>query len=301
MKFKFEENIFKWASKTASLCVVALTISIVVVLIKESWLAIKTFKFDFWTTKIWDPVFENFGALPFAYGTLLTSLLAVAISLPISIGFALFCVEYAPEKIKDFFITTTSLIASIPSAIFGLWGIFVLGPFLQNFILPLTERTIGFLPFFQGHNVRFSYLTATIILSIMITPTITSIAIEAFQTVSKNLKDSLYSLGATKWEMIRYALLKTTKTTIFAATILGFGRAVGETMATAMVIGNVPIISTSLFSAGSTIASAIANEFTEATTDIYLSSLFYLAMVLFFITLATNFIAKFLLKNWIKR
>jgi phosphate transport system permease protein len=296
----YSNKIFKFILKFSAIVSFSILVLLFVVLLKHSYLAIKTFKLKFFIDTTWDPVFEKFGALPFVYGTLLTSFLALIISAPISISVALFLSEFANRRLKEFLGVIISLLAAIPSVIYGLVGIFVLAPLMRGYIGPGIQKIFGFLPFFQGSVYGLDYFTASIVLSIMITPTITSISTELFDAVPKSLREASLALGATKWEMIKISVLKTTKVGIIAALLLGLGRAIGETMAVTMVIGNIPNISLSLFSSGATLASVIANEFTEATSDLYLSSLYYIGLVLLLVTLALNLSSKILIKYLVK-
>lgn len=270
-------------------------------LIKQSAMAFNEFRFKFFVTKVWDPVLEKYGALTFIYGTLVSSFLALLISVPFSLGIALFLSEFANKKLKEFLGVIISLLAGIPSVIYGLWGIFVLAPILRNYVEPFLQKTLGFLPFFKGEPHGLDMLAAGLILSIMITPTISSISKEIFEAVPFHLREAALSLGATKWEMIKISILKTAKEGIFGAIILGLGRAVGETMAVTMVIGNVHQISLSLFEPSATLASVIANEFAEATTELYLSSLFKIGLTLFLLTILLNILSKVLIYSTIKK
>jgi len=261
-------------------------------LTKGAWLAISTFGLRFFTSSDWNPVANQFGALPFLYGTLVSSLLALIIALPISIGTSVFLSELAPLWLRNVVKTTVELIAAIPSVILGLWGIFIMIPFLRSHVFPLLKNLFGSLPFFSGPIFGPCILAAGIMLAIMITPIITSVCTEIFMTTPQTQREAAYALGATKWETIRIAVLSPAKPGIAGAAILGLSRALGETMAVTMVIGNRPEIAISLFAPGHTLASAIANEFAEATTQIYLSALFELGLVLALVTLSTNIIAR---------
>ena len=301
MKYRdYSNKIFGFVLKLSATLSLSIIILLFIVLVKQSFLAIKTFKLKFFVDTNWDPVFGKFGALPFIYGTLLTSFLSLLISTPISICVALFLSEFATGKIKEYLSVVISLLAAIPSVIYGLWGIFVLAPIMRNYVYPVIQKIFGFLPFFQGSIYGLDYFSASIVLSIMITPTISSISTELFDAVPKSLKEAALALGSTKYEMIKISILKTTKIGIIAAVLLGLGRAIGETMAVTMIIGNTPTISLSLFSSGATLASVIANEFAEATEDLYLSSLYYIGLVLLLVTLALNIISKLLIKHLVK-
>ncbi|MCS7228375.1 MAG: phosphate ABC transporter permease subunit PstC, partial [Endomicrobia bacterium] len=230
-----------------------------------------------------------------------SSFLALFISVPISLGVALFLSEFASDKIKEFLSTIVSLLAGIPSVIYGLWGIFVLAPILRKYIEPFFQKILGFLPFFQGEPYGLDMFAAGIVLSIMITPTISSISKDVFEAVPRNLREAALAIGATKWEMIKIAVLKPARQGVFGAIILGLGRAVGETMAVTMVIGNVHEISLSLFHPAATLASVIANEFAEAVSEVYISSLFLIGTTLFIVTFILNVFAKLLIRSVTKQ
>ncbi|MBK7584924.1 MAG: phosphate ABC transporter permease subunit PstC [Myxococcales bacterium] len=242
----------------------------------------------------WDPVRESFGALPFIYGTLVSSLLALAISVPISLAVAVFLTELAPPWLKAPVSFLVELLAAVPSVIYGLWGIFALAPFLRNHLEPLLGKTLGFLPLFQGPHQGFGMLAGGIILAIMITPTISSVSREVLRAVPDTLREGALALGSTRWEALRFAILPYARSGIIGAIILGLGRALGETMAITMVIGNRADISVSLFAPGYTMSSVIANEFTEATGDLHLGALAEIGLLLFAVTLILNIIARLL-------
>ncbi len=297
----FADKLFFSVTKVAAFISFALIVLLFIMLIKESGLSFSKFGLRFFITKVWDPVVEQYGALSFIYGSVISSLLALLISVPISLGIALFLSEFASKKLKEFLSIIMSLLAGIPSVIYGLWGIFVLAPILRNYIEPFLQKIFGFLIFFQGEPYGLDMLAAGIILSIMITPTISSISKDVFESVPRNLREAGLALGATKWEMIKIAVLKTAKQGVIGAIILGLGRAIGETMAVTMVIGNVHEISLSLFHPSATLASVIANEFAEATTDLYVSALFKIGLTLFFVTVILNIFAKVLIYSTTKK
>ncbi len=294
------DKIFQVITNIASFICLTLIVLLFVMLVRESLLAFSKFGFKFFIRKIWDPVIEEYGALSFIYGTFVSSMLALIISVPISLGVALYLSEFSTGKVKEFFSTIIHLLAGIPSVIYGLWGIFVLAPILRNYIEPALQRIFGFLPFFEGEPFGLDMFAAGIILSIMITPTISSISKEVFESIPRNLREAAYGIGATKWEMIKIAVIAPAKRGVFGAIILGLGRAVGETMAVTMVIGNVHEVSISLFAPAATLASVIANEFTEATTDMYISSLYLLGLTLFLLTFLLNILAKFLVRSVVR-
>ena len=295
MKIKFIDLGFKKATTLLALSVVALTCFLVYNMFFHAVPAIQKFGLRFLFTSTWDPVKESFGALPFIYGTIVSSLLALVIAVPVSLGIAVYLAELAPLKIRQPLSFLIELLAAIPSVVYGLWGIFVLAPFLRDFVQPVLSKYFGFLPIFQGEFYGVGMLTAGIILSIMIIPTISSISREVFLTVPFTQREAASALGATRWETIRLAVLGYARPGVFGAVILGLGRALGETMAVTMVIGNRPEISASLFAPSYTMASVIANEFTEATGNLYLSALIEIGLILFFVTLLLNIAARALI------
>ena len=297
MKIRFIDIWFKKAATVLGLSVAALMLLLVYNMGRNSLPAIHKFGWHFLFTSTWDPVQEVFGALPFIYGTIVTSLLALLIAVPVSLGIAIYLAELAPQFIRQPLSFLIELLAAIPSVIYGLWGIFVLAPFLRATVQPFLTKYFGFLPVFQGQFYGVSMLTAGIILSIMIIPTISSVCREVFLVVPFTQREAAAALGATPWEVIRLAVLGYSRTGIWGAVILGMGRALGETMAVTMVIGNRPEISASLFAPAYTMASVIANEFAEATSDLYLSALVEVGLVLFFLTLVVNIIARILIWN----
>lgn len=275
-----------------SVALVFLLVLIGVFLFNGARPAIHHFGFGFIFSSTWDPVKDNFGALPVIFGTIYSSLIAILLATPISIGVALFISEIAPRRIGVWIGFLVELLAAIPSVVYGLWGIFILAPILRQQIEPTLGSTFGFLPFFQGPPYGVGMLAAGIILAIMITPTISSFAREIFQSIPRENREAALALGATQWEMMRLAVLQSSKRGIMGALILGLGRALGETMAVTMVIGNRHEISASLFAPSSTMASIIANEYTEATTDIHLSALVGVGLTLFCVTFIINSIAR---------
>ncbi|MEW6701877.1 MAG: phosphate ABC transporter permease subunit PstC [Bacteroidota bacterium] len=258
-----------------------------------SRLSIEKFGLKFLANSTWDPVQEIYGALPIIYGTVVSAILALYISLPLSIGVAIFLSELSPPWLEKPLSFLVELLAGIPSVVYGLWGIFVLVPWIRDYIEPFLSRHLGFLPFFQGAPYGFGMLAAVLILAIMILPIIASISRDILRSVPQSQREAALALGATRWQATKI-VLKDAKSGIFGATMLGLGRAVGETMAVTMVIGNRAQISPSLFDPSYTMASVIANEFSEATSDMYLSALTELALVLFVITIIINALAKLL-------
>ena len=259
----------------------------------HSILSIKKFGWGFLTSTTWDPFSQVFGALPMIYGTLLSSLLALIIAVPLGLGVAIFLSELAPAWLEKPLSFLTELLAGIPSVIYGLWGIFVLVPWLRDYIEPFLQNEFPNSPFFQGAPYGFGMLAAAIILSIMVLPIISSISRDILKSVPNSQREAAYALGATKWEVTKI-VLSYARSGLLGAIILGLGRAIGETMAVTMVIGNRPQISASLLDPGYTMASLIANEFTEATSDLYLNSLIELALILFMITIIINIFARML-------
>jgi len=280
----------------AALLMVATVVAMVIALATDSLASVRQFGFGFLTSQRWDPVKGEFGALPFIYGTIVSSLIALLISVPFSLGIAIFLVEQAPHYISRPVGFLVELLAAIPSVVYGLWGIFVLAPFLRNYIEPPLAKALGWLPLFKGSITGIGLLTGGIILAIMVTPIISAVVRDVLAAVPGSQREAALALGATKWEMIRVVLVNGAPG-IAGAIILGLGRALGETMAVTMVIGNRPQISASLFEPSYTIASAIANEFTEATGDLYLSALVELGLILFLVTFIVNGIARVLVWN----
>jgi phosphate transport system permease protein len=294
----FGDRAFKWLTLLMALSVFALAVLIGFELATGSKLAVQKFGWRFLVTSNWDPVNEEFGALPFIFGTLVSSLLALVIAVPISIATAVYLTELAPLWLRQPLILFIELLAAVPSVILGLWGIFVMVPWLRTHLFPWLQSTLGFLPFFQGAIYGVSMLAGGIIIAIMIVPIITSVSREILRSVPGLQREAAYALGATRWEVTRIAVLSYARKGLFGAVILGLGRALGETMAVTMVIGNRPEIAKSLFAPGYTLASVIANEFTEATTDTYLSALFEIGLVLLGVTVLVNALAQLLLKTF---
>jgi phosphate transport system permease protein len=290
------DAIFRVLMFLVALLMVGIVVAMVIALSADSLLSIRQFGFAFLRTQQWDPVKGEFGALPFIYGTVASSLIALLISVPFSLGIAIFLVEQAPHYISRPVGFLVELLAAIPSVVYGLWGIFVLAPFLRNYIEPALASVLGWLPLFKGTITGIGLLTGGIILAIMVTPIISAVVRDVLAAVPGSQREAALALGATKWEMIRVVLVNGAPG-IAGAVILGLGRALGETMAVTMVIGNRPQISLSLFEPSYTIASAIANEFTEATGDLYLSALVELGLILFLVTFVVNGIARVLVWN----
>jgi len=293
----FGDKVFKWLTLAMALAVVALVFLVGWQLARGSSLAIRRFGFHFLATSTWDPVAEQFGALPFIYGTAVSSLIALIIAVPLSIATAVYLTELAPPWIRQPIISLIEMLAAIPSVILGLWGIFVMIPWLRDHPFPFLKKIFGWTPFFREPIYAVSMLAGGIIIAVMNHPIITSVSREILRSVPNLQREAAYALGATRWEVTRIAVLSYAKKGLFGAVILGLGRALGETMAVTMVIGNTPQIRASLFAPGYTLASVIANEFTEATTDLYLQALFEIGLVLFGITILANLLAQLLLKT----
>jgi phosphate transport system permease protein len=294
------DAIFRIAMSATALLMLVIILAMIVALADNSMLSIRRFGFAFLVAQTWDPIKGEFGALPFIYGTVMSSLIALLISVPLSLGIAIFLVEQAPQYLSRPVGFLVELLAAIPSVVYGLWGIFVLAPFLRVYIEPPLAKWFGWLPLFQGSMTGIGLLTGGLILAVMVTPIISAVVRDVLAAVPGSQREAALALGATKWEMVRVVLTNGAPG-IAGAVILGLGRAVGETMAVTMVIGNRPQISLSLFDPSYTIASAIANEFTEATQDIYLSALVELGLILFLVTFVVNAIARLLVWNVTRR
>ena len=295
---QFGDSAFKWLTLAMALSVFVLIVLIGVELAGGSRLSMQKFGWRFLITSNWDPVNDVYGALPYIYGTIISSLIALLIAVPISVATAVYLTELAPKWLRQPLTMFIELLAAVPSVILGLWGIFVMLPWLQSYLFPGLRKTLGFLPLFQGPDHGYSLLAAGIILAIMITPIITSISREILRSVPGLQREAAYALGATRWEVTRIAVLSYAKKGLFGAIILGLGRALGETMAVTMVIGNMSYIGLSLFAPADTLSSKIANEFNEATGDIYPSALFELGLVLLGVTVLVNIFAQLLLKTF---
>jgi phosphate transport system permease protein len=288
------DHIFKFAMLLCALSVLGLLGLIIYELMLRSGPSWHAFGFKFFAGHDWDPVNEHFGALPFIYGTLVSSLLALLIAVPLSIGVAVFTTEMCPPALRGPLSFFVELLAAIPSVVYGLWAIFVLVPLLSHYIQPFLSSTLGWTGFFTGAPYGISMLAAGIILAIMIIPIISSITREVLVVVPQHQREAALALGATRWEMIRVGVLRNARAGIMGGIILGLGRALGETMAVAMVIGNRPEIAKSLFAPGYTMASVLANEFSEATGDVYLSALIEIGLALFLVTIVVNALARLL-------
>jgi len=289
---KAADTTFSAIMLMCALSIFAIVLFILYILIARSKLSISQFGFKFFTRSAWDPVSGDFGAFPFIYGTLATSLLALLMAVPLALGVAVFLTELCPQKLRAPISFVTELLAAIPSVVYGLWAVFVLVPLMRDQLGPFLQKYLGWTQLFNGYNFGVGLLTASIILAIMILPIISSIARDIMLAVPISQREGVLALGATRWEMIRMGVLRNARIGIVGAIILGLGRALGETMAVTMVIGNHPEIPKSLFSPGYTLASVIANEFSEATGDVYLSSLIEIGLALFLVTIVVNAIAR---------
>src|ERR1700716_2870772 len=296
---RLRETLFRGATLIAALLVLTLLGGVALSLLKGSWPAFSHFKLAFLTREIWNPVTDQYGALAPVYGTLVTSLLAMIIAIPISFGIAIFLTELSPSWLKRPVGVAVELLAAVPSIIFGIWGLFVLAPLLQRHVQPWLIEWIGPLPLvgklFQGPPFGIGVLTASVVLAIMVLPFISAVMRDVFETVPDVLKESGYGLGATTWEVIWKVVVPYSRTGIVGGIMLGLGRALGETMAVTFVIGNAHRISPSLLAPGTTISASIANEFTEAVGDLYTSALIELGLTLFVITFFVLAISRYLL------
>ena len=281
---------FRAGTGAFALLLVLIVVAIGVELFTESSLSIQEFGWSFWTTETWDPVAGEFGARPFIWGTLYSSVLALIISTPIALGIAIYISELAPQRLRRPLVFLTELLAAIPSIVYGLWGIFVLVPFVRS-LQVATPEWMREIPLFTGPPLGIGMLSAALILAIMVIPFSSSVAREVLKAVPQAQREGAYALGATRWEAIRMALFYA-RTGIVGAVMLGFGRALGETMAVTMVIGNSPQISWSLYAPQYTMSAVLANEFAEATDDLYLHALIEIGLVLFIITLLINVMSR---------
>ena len=293
---RFGDRLFSGVTVLAGVVVLLLPASMILQLLIASRASLARFGLGFLGTSVWDPVRAQFGAWPFIYGTVVSSLVALIISVPVSLGVAIFLAEMCPHRIRRPLGFLVELLAAIPSVVYGFWGIFVLVPWLRETVEPFLGHYLGFLPFFHGPPLGFGMLAAGVILSIMIVPTITSISREVMLAIPNTNREAAIGLGATPWDTVRHAVLPIARSGIVGAVILGLGRALGETMAVTMVIGNRPVARVSLFEPAYSMASVIANEFAEADSDIYLSALSEIALLLFGVALLLNLFARWLVR-----
>lgn len=290
------DKIFRTALLIAASSILLIVAAIFFMMLQNSWPTIERFGVGFLFGREWKPAQEVFGALPFIYGTVVSSLIALLISVPISLGIAIFLVEQAPIRVARPIAFMVELLAAIPSVVYGLWGIFVLAPFIRNYLGAFLQDYFGWLPFFQGRLTGIGMLTGGIILALMVTPIITAVVRDVLEAVPNTQREAALALGATKWETTTI-VLGNAASGIAGAVVLGLGRAIGETMAVTMVIGNSPQISASLFEPANTIASLLAANFAEATDKIYLSALIEIGLVLFLVTFVINALAKLLIMS----
>jgi phosphate transport system permease protein len=279
---------FRYLTCAAAVCVLLLLSGVIVSLIQGSYLALSTFGLNFLITDVWNPVTEKFGAAAPIYGTLVTALIAMLIAVPVGLMIAFFLTELCPQWLRRPIGIAIELLAGIPSIIYGIWGLFVFAPFLQQTLQPFLIKTLGnvpvIAPLFSGPPYGIGMLTAGLILAVMVLPFVTSISRDVFDAVPAVLKEAAYGVGCTTWEVVRYVVLPYARVGVIGGVMLGLGRALGETMAVTFVIGNAHRVSASLLAPGTTIAASIANEFTEAETPMYSSALIALGLILFVIT-----------------
>jgi phosphate transport system permease protein len=292
--------IFRAILLAAASTILVIMAGMVLMMLRNSLPTIERLGFGFLTGSNWSPARGDFGALPFIYGTIVSSLIALVIAVPLAVGVAVFLTEQAPKKLARPVGFMVELLAAIPSVVYGLWGIFVLAPFIREYLGAFLQRYLGFLPIFQGRLTGIGMLTAGIILAIMITPIITAVVRDVLEAVPTTQREAALALGATKWEAT-LIVLSNAASGIAGAVILGLGRALGETMAITMVIGNVPQISGSLFEPANTIASVLAANFAEARDPLYLSALIEIGLILFLVTFTVNALAKLLVAGVTRR
>jgi phosphate transport system permease protein len=277
----------------------ASVVLVTILLVYELWIGSALprhkFGFHFFVTSVWDPIFDQFGALPFIYGTLVTAGVALFLAVPLGIGAAIFLAELAPATVSDTLEFFIDLLAAVPSVIYGLLGVFIVIPMMREYIQPALKKSLGFLPLFQGPAYGVGFLTAGIVLAIMVIPYIISVSREVLLSVPRDQREAALGLGSTRWESTWKVVVPFARTGIMGSIFLALARALGETMAVTMVVGNTPTISASLFAPGYSIAAVIANEFTEATGDLYLQSLIELGLVLFLLTFILNGLARLLI------
>lgn len=286
------DRIFQYSLKSASWLVVSLMVAMVVVVGWMAWPAFERFGWHFFFNPEWDNVRLNFGALSLIHGTLVTSLLALFLATPVAVGVALFLNELAPNWLSRAMGFFVEMLAAIPSVVYGLWGLFVMAPWLRDNIQPVLANHLGWLPFFRGPPLGVGLMAASVVLAVMITPTIAAVAKEIFRSIPNTQREAALGLGATRWEMIRIAVLRSSISGILGATILGLGRALGETMAVTMVIGNRVEINWSLLAAGQSMASLLANQYAEADNDLHLAALTAVGFALFLVSIIIHLLAR---------
>jgi phosphate transport system permease protein len=289
---RLADNSFAAVMVVCACSIFVIVLFIFTILILRSQMSLAAFGWKFFMREAWDPVAGDFGALPFIYGTLVTSMLALVIAVPLALGVAIFLTELCPKPLRAPISFLTELLAAIPSVVYGLWAVFVLVPLMRSVLGPFLLKTFGWTGLFEGPNFGVGMLTASIILAIMVLPIISSLTRDIMTAVPNSQREAVLALGATKWEMIRIGVLRNSRIGIVGAIMLGLGRALGETMAVTMVIGNHPEINKSLFAPSYTLASVIANEFSEASSNLYLSALIEIGLALFLVTIVVNAIAR---------
>ncbi len=298
-RFAAGDTFFRLLTQSAALAVLLILGGVIGSLIKGSMPAFQAFGLGFFTTQVWNPVTEKFGALAPIYGTVVTSAIAMAIAVPLGVGVAIFLTELCPPSLRRPIGTAIELLAGIPSIIYGIWGLFIFAPFLQQYLQPFVIALFANVPvmnsLFAGPPYGIGILTASLILAIMVLPFVASISRDVFDTVPPMLKESAYGIGCTKWEVIWNVVIPYTRVGVIGGVMLGLGRALGETMAVTFVIGNAHKINASLLAPGTTISASIANEFTEAVGSLYTSSLIAIGLILFMITFVVLAIARIML------
>ncbi len=296
-EFHLEDRLFVWGLRAIGIMTMALLFLIFLMLLKNSLPILKPIGVSFFYLNNWNPVTDEYGALAFIYGTVVSSMIALLIATPLSVGVALFLTDVIPGRLAKVVGFLVEMLAAVPSVVYGLWGIFVLAPWIRDRVqIPLSPYVSGF-PLFSGPPLGVGMLTAGIILAIMITPTVSTICREVFSAISRNQREAALALGSTRWEMMRIAVLKSSSTGILGAVILGLGRAIGETMAVTMVIGNRNDISASLFAPAQTMASLIANEYAEATNESHLAALSAIGLSLMIVSLVINSLARLIVRS----
>ncbi len=298
-RLRLGDAAFRQVTRAAAIGVLLLLSGVMISLVAGSLPALRTFGFGFLTTERWNPVTEKFGALAPIYGTLVTSFIAMLIAVPVGLMIAFFLTELCPPWLRRPIGIAIELLAGVPSIIYGIWGLFVFAPFLQQTLQPFLINTLGatplIAPLFAGPPYGIGMLTAGLILAIMVLPFVTSISRDVFEAVPEVLKEAAYGIGCTTWEVVRYVVLPYARVGVIGGVMLGLGRALGETMAVTFVIGNAHRISASILAPGTTISASIANEFTEAVGDLYTSSLIALGLILFVITFSVLAAARYML------
>ena len=291
---RFGDRVFKWTTLLFAACVIAIIGSLAYLLVADSWPAIRRFSWGFLSGRTWDPVHDVFGWLPFVYGTVVSSALALLLAVPISLGAAVFLAELAPPWLRSPLSFLVELLAAVPSVVYGIWGIFVLVPVLRPLEIWLGMH-LGTVPLFSGAPYGIGMLAAGLILAVMVLPIITAVSRDVLRAVPVSQREAAYALGATRWEAIRGPVFRYARAGVLGAIILGLGRALGETMAVTMVIGNTPSISASVFAPADTMASVLANQFMEATGRLHRAALMEIALLLFLVTIVINAVARLLI------